>query len=402
MDILVVGSGAREHVICNKLLESKQVRDVYCLPGNYGMKKDGIKLVDINQFEFDEIIKFVEDKQITFTVVGPEDVLVRGIVDEFKKHNLLIFGPTKIAAQLEGSKEFAKKIMYNAKIPTATYKIFTNIKDINEYLNNVEFPIVIKKNGLAAGKGVAIAENIVEAKMVCHNFLDSENTEIIIEKFLEGKEFSAMYFVQGMNIYPMPFSQDYKRAFDKDKGPNTGGMGAFAPLAHMDSKDRNEADKIINSVLLEMNRQNIEFMGILYAGLIKTKSGIKVIEFNVRFGDPETEVVLPLLKTDLAVNLYEMLHKNKTHLIWDDQHVNIGVVFATSGYPGKPKTIKLNDSEQLQDLNVFYSSLNENMCASGRAFVIVNSEINIKKARETIYKKIPMFTNFFCRKDIGK
>ncbi|GKQ42598.1 phosphoribosylamine--glycine ligase [Companilactobacillus sp. RD055328] len=402
MNILVIGSGAREHTICRKLLESPEVGDVYCLPGNFGMKNNGIKLVHINPFEFEEVIDFTKNNSITYTVVGPEDVLVAGIVDEFKKNNLLIFGPSKEAAQLEGSKDFAKQIMNSSNVATASSQTFGDINEALSYLSEVEYPIVIKKDGLASGKGVVIADNLEIANEVCSKFLNETGSTIIIEEYLDGEEISAMYFVQGLNSYPMPFSQDYKRAFDNGEGPNTGGMGAYAPLKQMGVEERKAADKIIEAVLVELNRRRIEFTGIIYAGLIKTNNGIKVIEFNVRFGDPETEVVLPLLESDLAVNILEILQEKKTKFIWNDRLSYVCVVNATKGYPSNPSKVKINAFPKLEKTKIFYSNLDSEERSSGRSFVIVGSGTNIKEAQEEVYKEVPEIPGFFYRKDIGK
>lgn len=305
--VLVVGNGAREHVLGRQLLKSNQVEKVYCAPGNPGMLESGIEIIPIGVTDFGKLVEFVQKQGIDLTVVGPEQPLQQGIIDYFSTAGLTIFGPTQAAAKLESSKEFAKKIMQEAGVPTASYVSYQDEATAIKGLAKNDYPLVIKSDGLAAGKGVVIPKSQKEATTTIHKMLGEhqfDTKSIIIEEFLTGQEFSLMAFIQDEQIIPMPLSQDHKAAYDGDEGPNTGGMGAYSPLQHFPSDLVNEGvEKIIRPIIRTLKKKNIAFCGILYAGLIMTDSGPKVIEFNVRLGDPETVVVLPQLQSDL----YEML-----------------------------------------------------------------------------------------------
>lgn len=341
MKILVIGSGGREDAICKTLLK-EPTNTVFCAPGNDGMRLSGIKTISIDEDDFSHLTNFVQTNNIDFTIVGPEEPLVNGIVDFFKERKLKIFGPNKKGAQIEGSKSFTKKIMADAKIATAKYQEFTKLEDAIEYLTNeADFPIVIKADGLAAGKGVYISQNLADAKNTVSELLDGHkfNTrKVVIEEFLLGEEFSLMAFVDHKRFYPMPIAQDYKKIYNDDQGPNTGGMGAICPVPNISTQITQQAiDEVLEPFVKELYQQGIKYTGIVYAGLILTKKGIKVIEFNARFGDPETEVVLPRLKTSLTEIIVSILnHKKISQIDWEENNLNLGVFAVSKGYPQKP------------------------------------------------------------------
>ena len=341
MKILVVGSGAREDAICKSLLKNSQ-NVVFCAPGNDGMKLSGIRTISIDEDDFERMANFAKTNNVDYTIVGPEEPLVNGISDFFKRQKLRIFGPTKAGAKIEGSKSFTKKLMADAGVPTAQYQEFTDLEPAVDYLDQeANFPIVIKADGLAAGKGVYIVQTKNEAVDIVQELLQGHkfNTHrIVIEEYLEGEEFSLMAFVDHKRFYPMPLAQDYKKIFEGDKGPNTGGMGAICPVQNISADVEAEAiDIVLKPFIHELYQQGIKYTGIIYAGLILTKSGIKVIEFNARFGDPETEVVLPRLKTDLSEIINSMLnHKKVSKVEWETTGLNFGVFAVSKGYPEKP------------------------------------------------------------------
>lgn len=415
MKILVVGSGAREDAICKSLLKNSD-NVVFCAPGNDGMKMAGIKTIAINEDDFDHLTKFVQTNNVDYTVVGPEEPLVNGIVDFFKRKKLRIFGPNKIGAQIEGSKSFTKKLMADAKIPTADYQEFTDLKQAHEYLKTkVSFPIVIKADGLAAGKGVYIVRILDDALEIVSELLDGHkfNTrKIVIEEFLEGEEFSLMAFVDHKRFYPMPLAQDYKKIFEDDKGPNTGGMGAVCPVANISSEiEQTAIETVLRPFVNELYQQGIKYTGIIYAGLILTKTGIKVIEFNARFGDPETEVVLPRLESDLSEMIDKILnHKKIVQVEWQTTGLNLGVFAVSKGYPQKPIFGNLGDKEIFKNcpLPVNYAAVRKEdhklYSNGGRLYLIQTSASNLTDAQRIIYQQLDQMdqTNIFYRRDIGK
>ena len=310
MKILIIGSGGREHAIARKILNSPKVTEVYCAKGNPGMLSDGIQVVNIAEDDHEGLISYVKEKNIAWTFVGPEIPLLNGIVDDFQAAGLKIFGPNKAAAMIEGSKEFAKKIMVDNAIPTADYEAFTNYEAACAYVKEKGAPIVIK----ADGKGVTVAMTLEEAlqalkEMMTDHRFGKSGDKVVVEEFLEGQEFSLLAFVRNENVYPMVIAQDHKRAFDEDKGPNTGGMGAYSPVPQIPEEMVDAAvERILKPAASGMMKNDTPFTGILYAGLIATNTGPKVIEFNARFGDPETQVVLPRLTSDLAEIIDDLLN----------------------------------------------------------------------------------------------
>ena len=301
--VLVIGSGGREHAIVDALSRSPQVEKIYCAPGNAGIAAQA-EIVPIKDTDVAALKAFAVEHNIDLTVVGPEAALAVGVVDEFRAAGLKIFGHTKSATRIESSKEFAKEIMVKYDVPTAGYQSFSDYQAALEYVSARPLPAVLKYDGLAAGKGVVIAETLEEADAALKSMLcDSAfgQGKVVVEDFLTGPEFSFMCFVDGEKVYPMPLAQDHKRAYDGDKGPNTGGMGAYTGLPFVTEEDKQYAyENVLCKTASAMVAEGCPLSGVLYGGLMKTPQGVKVIEFNARFGDPETEVVLPLIKSDMT------------------------------------------------------------------------------------------------------
>lgn len=394
--VLVIGNGAREHVLGRQLLKSSQVEKVYCAPGNPGMLESGIEIIPIGVSDFEGLVEFAQKQGIDLTIVGPEQPLQQGIVDYFSTAGLTIFGPTQAAAKLESSKEFAKKIMQEAGVPTASYVSYQDEATAIKGLAKNSYPLVIKSDGLAAGKGVVIAKNQEEATTTIHKMLGEhqfDSKSIIIEEFLTGQEFSLMAFIQDEQIIPMPLSQDHKAAYDGDEGPNTGGMGAYSPLQQFPSDLVNEGvEKIIRPIIRTLKKKNITFCGILYAGLIMTDSGPKVIEFNVRLGDPETVVVLPQLQSDLYEMLQGLLHHQVPVVKWQKDQVYLGVVISSQTYPqASARGVELADFNYLpSNITVNYAgvSCNQNgqlISNGGRILCLTTRAGNITKAQAILY-----------------
>lgn len=411
MKLLIIGSGGREHAIAKKMLNSPQVTDVYCAKGNPGMRNDDIQLVDIAEDDHEKLITFAKEHAIDWTFVGPEIPLLNGIVDDFQAAGLKIFGPNKAAAMIEGSKEFAKKIMVDNDIPTADYEAFTDYQTACDYVREKGAPIVIKADGLAAGKGVTVAMTLDEAlqalkeMMTDHRFGESGD-KVVVEEFLDGEEFSLLAFVKNEKVYPMVISQDHKRAYDDDQGPNTGGMGAYSPVPQISNEMvENAVEKILKPAATGMMKNDTPFTGILYAGLIATEAGPKVIEFNARFGDPETQVVLPRLASDLAQVIDSLLKDQEPELIWSDQAA-VGVVLAAEGYPNdyqKGMAVPSFDDQ----VTVYYAGVTEEQGATkasgGRVLLVEAEADSIEAAQTKVYQALNEAdtTGYFYRKDIG-
>ena len=312
MKVLVIGSGAREHAIAHALMRGGSVSGVTVAPGNPGMELDGIRTTQINPSNHAALIDFVKNNGYDWVFVGPEVPLIEGIVDDFAGAGIKAFGPSKAAAQIEGSKDFAKQLMERHNIPTAKYQTFDDLERSTAYVREHGAPIVIKADGRFGNAGA----------------------KVVIEDFLEGQEFSLMSFVNGTDFWPMPISQDHKRAYDGDKGPNTGGMGAYSPVPQIGQDVVDTAiETIVKPTVQAMSDEGTPFTGILYAGLIATADGPKVIEFNARFGDPETEVVLPKLTSDLGAGISALLNGETPEFTWDNDNATLGVVLAADGYP---------------------------------------------------------------------
>lgn len=338
MKVLVIGSGGREHALLWKLSQSPSVTDVYVVPGNDGMS-DVASLIPIKGNE--DIIDFARLMQVDLTVAGPETVLTEGLADEFEKRGMAFFGPSKAAARIEGSKGFAKALMKKYGIPTAAYETFDDEEKAIAYLKaNDTYPIVIKADGLASGKGVIIAQSEEEAIDTVKDMLEGHTfsgagRSVVIEEFMEGEEASMLCFCDGTNVVPMISAQDHKRIFDFDKGPNTGGMGAYAPAPVMTKEMCEEVNvRILRPIVAAMKKEGYPFKGCLYAGLMITSEGPKVVEFNCRFGDPETEAVLPLFDGDLARVMLDCVHGTLSDeaVVWKNA-CTVDVVLASEGYP---------------------------------------------------------------------
>ncbi|HEL9626253.1 TPA: phosphoribosylamine--glycine ligase [Streptococcus suis] len=415
MKLLVVGSGGREHAIAKKLLESEQVEQVFVAPGNDGMTLDGIELVNIGISEHSAIINFAKENDVAWTFVGPDDALAAGIVDDFEQAGLKAFGPSRLAAELEWSKDFAKQIMVKYGIPTAAFGTFSNFEEAKAYIEEQGAPIVVKADGLALGKGVVVAETVEQAveaarEMLLDNKFGDSGARVVIEEFLAGEEFSLFALVNGDQFYILPTAQDHKRAFDGDQGPNTGGMGAYAPVPHLPQSVVDTAvDTIVKPILEGMIAEGRSYLGVLYAGLILTDQGPKVIEFNARFGDPETQIILPRLTSDFAQNIDDILHKRPTQLTWLDSGVTLGVVLASNGYPlDYEKGVELPAKTE-GDITTYYAGARfaENSRAllsnGGRVYMLVTTADTVQDAQEKIYSELKNqdTTGLFYRTDIG-
>lgn len=413
MKLLVIGSGGREHAICRKLLEDPQVDAVFCAKGNPGMQKDGVQLVDIAEDNHPALIQFVKEHQIDWTFVGPEIPLLNGIVDDFQAAGLKIFGPNQQAAMIEGSKDFAKQLMRDYHIPTAKYQTFSDFEAAKAYVLENGAPIVIKADGLAAGKGVVVAMTEQEAlealeDMLLDHKFGASSAKVVVEEFLDGEEFSLLSFVKENEVYPMVIAQDHKRIFDGDKGPNTGGMGAYSPVPQIpESMVQTAIKEIVQKAADGMVDRKTPFTGILYAGLIATKEGPKVIEFNARFGDPETQVVLPRLKTSLAQIIDDLLNNRQPDITWYD-FATLGVVVAAPGYPADyEKNIVLPEMQNTEEQTVYYAGVTtkeEQLVSSGgRVFLVTSQGNNLADAQQKAYEYLNRYdlSQFFYRKDIG-
>ncbi|MDC2865239.1 MULTISPECIES: phosphoribosylamine--glycine ligase [unclassified Bacillus (in: firmicutes)] len=412
MNVLVIGRGGREHALAWKFAGSKQVETVYVAPGNEGMK-DVATPVAIDENNFDALIAFAKENNVDLTFVGPEIPLMNGIVDRFEEAGLRVFGPNKAAAVIEGSKAFTKELMKKYDIPTAAYETFTNYEEAVAYIEDVGAPIVIKADGLAAGKGVTVAMTLEEALQAVKEMLQDvkfgeASKKVVIEEFLDGQEFSLMAFVNGTTVYPMVIAQDHKRAFDGDKGPNTGGMGAYSPVPQIPQSAVEQAiETILYPTAAAMIQEGRSFTGILYAGLILTSEGPKVIEFNARFGDPETEVILPRLESDLVDVCNHVLDGEELSLEWSEEAV-IGVVLASKGYPESyEKGTVIKGIETLEDVIVFHSGTDmkdgEFVTNGGRVLFVACREKDLQTAKDKVYKEIAKIESdgLFYRNDIG-
>ena len=409
MKILIIGRGGREHALAWKVSKSPLVKELYCAPGNPGMAQLST-LVDINETDYQKLLDFSIDNQIDLTICGPEVPLIDGIVDLFKKHNQKIFGPRSNAAIIEGSKDFAKELMEKYNIPTAAYQTFTDYKEASSYVNEQGAPIVIKYDGLAAGKGVVVALTLEEADIALRDMLlDTKYGEgkVVIEEFLEGPEFSLMALVNGDIVIPLDIAQDHKRAYDNDLGPNTGGMGAYSSVPIISKAD---IDYAIQNIMIPtakaMVKEGRSFTGLLYGGLIKTRQGPKVIEFNARFGDPETEVILPRLKTDLVEVILELLNSKIVELNWDSKQT-VGVVLASKGYPSTyEKGYEISNLENVENTIFHMGTKSEDgliKTNGGRVLFVVGSGDNLKAAQTDAYQAVRKINcdNLFYRTDIG-
>lgn len=409
MRVLVVGAGGRCHAILDALKKSKHNLELYCAPGNAGIASIA-HIVDIKETNVEALKGFALQNKIDLTVVGPEIALAAGIVNEFNKAGLKIFGPTKEAAQIETSKAYAKALMKKYHIPTAGYEVFSDYNQAIDYVRGHTLPIVLKYDGLAAGKGVVIATRLEEAEATLKDMLIDDkfgSSSVVIEDYLEGPEFSFMCFVSGADVYPLEVSQDHKRAYNNDLGPNTGGMGAYSGVPIISDSDKEYTlKKIMEPTALALIKEGCPFKGVLYGGLMKTKDGIKVIEFNARFGDPETEVVLPKLKNDLFDVFCDIIDGNKVNLAFDPMYY-LGVVLASKGYPGSYEKGYL--IEGLEDVDGIVYHMGTKLEAGkyytngGRVLIVVAKGNTLLEAQQNANREASKIksSNLFYRTDIG-
>jgi phosphoribosylamine--glycine ligase len=419
MKILVIGSGGREHAITWSAARSKKAEKIFCAPGNPGTAELA-ENVDIKADDIEGLLKFALENKIDLTIVGPEVPLVMGIVDLFAENGLKAFGPSEDGAQMEGSKVFTKNLFKKYNIPTADFGEFDSSTAAIAYIKaNKKYPMVVKADGLAAGKGVIIAKNELEAitavaDIMTRKIFGGAGDRVVIEEFLEGEEASILAFTDGETVLPLPASQDHKRIFDDDKGPNTGGMGAYAPAPVITPEIlKIIMDKILYPTVKALKSEGIIYKGILYAGIMMTASGPKVLEYNVRFGDPETQAVLPLLKTDLIdLCMASIDGKLKDINLEIEDRAAINVVLASKGYPGEyEKGKEITGFEKLKDVRdiiVFHAGTaliaGKIVTAGGRVLNVTALGGDIKDAVEKVYKYVDSisFEGVYYRKDIGK
>ncbi|NLK94459.1 MAG: phosphoribosylamine--glycine ligase [Clostridiales bacterium] len=413
MNLLLIGSGGREHAIAWKLSKSPKVSKIYVAPGNGGTAFEN-KCENVNITDLDELVTFAKEHNIYLTVVGPEDPLTKGITDKFKANGLRIFGPDKRGAELEGSKSFSKEFMKKYGVKTAEYEVFTEVEPALAYLDKCKYPIVIKADGLAAGKGVAICETLAEAKNAINDYMVNDifkgaGQKVVIEEFLDGIEASILSICDGNTIIPFISAKDHKQIYDGGHGPNTGGMGVLAPNPFVTEEVMNDFKENIMAKTLEgIKKEGFDFKGIIFFGLMITKKGTYLLEYNVRMGDPETQSVLSLMESDLFEVIEAALDEKlfETEIKWKNE-VCINVVLASEGYPGNfvkgydisiDPTIK--DRVFLAGAKVEDGVLKTN---GGRVLSVVGSGKTVEDARNEAYKNIELvnFKDAYCRKDIG-
>lgn len=409
MKVLVVGGGGRCHAIVDALSRSARVGKIYCAPANAGIAAQA-EAVAIKDTDVEGLKRFALENAIDLTVVGPEAALAVGIVDTFREAGLRIFGHTRAAARIETSKEFAKELMAKYDIPTAGYRAFSSYDEARAYVASRPLPAVLKYDGLAAGKGVVIAETMEDADAALRDMLLDDRFgegRVVVEDYLEGPEFSFMCFVDGERLYPMPLSQDHKRAFDGDNGPNTGGMGAYTRLPFVTEEiERFAFEKIMVPTARAMVAEGCPLSGVLYGGLMLTRDGVKVIEFNARFGDPETEVVLPRLKSDIVDIFCAVADGGEASPEWHD-FATLGIVLASKGYPGAyEKGHAIGGLDRVEGTVYHMGTRTEGdrvVTAGGRVLFVVGKGATLAEARERALADVARIEcdNLFHRNDIG-
>ena len=416
MNIGLIGSGGREHALCKKIRESDLVNKIICFPGNAGTSKFATN-VKVDILNFQEILKLIKFYKIDYVVVGPEEPLVLGIVDFLRKNKIKVFGPSKYAAKLEGSKAFMKKICENHKIPTAKFKICLKKADIKKFLNKCSLPIVVKADGLAAGKGVSICKTKKEVIKISSEILNGKfesSRKVILEEFLKGEEASYFIVVDNNTFKFFGSAQDHKRVFENDLGPNTGGMGAYSPAPIITKKlEKKIIVKIIKPTLRALKNKGSPYSGILYVGLMIKNSEPYLIEYNIRMGDPECQVILPRLKSDLIKIIIDTVSNKlrKTKIEWN-RNKCMTIVLCSKGYPGKYKNnvniynlekIKLKKNEFIYHAGTKFNNKNEIVSNGGRVLNVTSSGLKYRTIRKKIIKIIKKinWNNGFFRKDIG-
>lgn len=418
MKVLIVGGGGREHAIALKVSQSPLVTKIYCAPGNAGIEEVG-QCIPIGVMEFDKLADFAATKKIDLTIIGPDDPLVGGITDVFLAKGLRVFGPRKNAAILEGSKAFSKDLMKKYNIPTAAYETFENPKDAIEYLSSCSYPIVLKADGLALGKGVLICNNFNEAKtgvgeIMIEKKFGASGDRLVVEEFMTGREVSVLAFCDGTDISIMTSAQDHKRALDDDKGLNTGGMGTFSPSPFYTREiDEFCQENIYKPTMAAMKKEGRDFVGILFFGLMLTEKGPKVLEYNARFGDPETQVVLPRMQNDI-IEVFEACIDGtlKAIQLEFEDNAAVCVILASKGYPGeytKGYVIEgLDHFKEKEGYYAFHSGTANTpkgiVTNGGRVLGITATGMNLRRARENAYNATEWvaFENKYMRSDIGK
>lgn len=407
MKVLVIGGGGREHVLAHKLNQSPLVTEIFAIPGNDAMSTVAKVHSEIAETNHEAIVTFAKEQQIDWVIIGPEQPLTDGLADKLHSESIKVFGPNQAAAQIEGSKLFAKQLMAKYDIPTAEYKEITNKQSAMDYIQSCEYPVVLKKDGLAAGKGVIIANNYDEAVAGIDELYPQEEGIVVFEQFLEGEEFSLMTFVNG--DYAVPFdciAQDHKRAYDLDQGPNTGGMGAYCPVPHI-GKDilQQTNDRIAQPIAKALVEEGYQFFGVLYIGAIITEEGPKVIEFNARFGDPEAQVLLTRMESDLMQHIIDLDNKQPLQFKWKDDAV-VGVMLASKGYPGSYDKGKKVSGFSL-DGRYFVSGLKqvdgEYITSGGRVILALGEGSDIATAKSNAYTAVEQIESdaLFYRNDIS-
>ncbi|SDO56251.1 phosphoribosylamine--glycine ligase [Alkalicoccus daliensis] len=418
MNILLVGGGGREHALAWKLADSDMVDEIIVAPGNDAIAQIlECRVEDVAMDDHEGLVQLAKEEEVELAIIGPEAPLVAGLSDKLNEAGIRVFGPSKAAAQLEGSKQFAKDIMKKYQIPTAAFESFTDKEKAIAYVKQQGAPIVIKADGLAAGKGVTVAETEAEALEAVEQMMEEKafgeaGSSVVIEECLVGEELSFMAFVHGTTVVPMVTAQDHKRAFDGDKGPNTGGMGAYSPVPHLDGEwEKKAEEEILRPMAEAMVKEGNPFTGILYAGLMITEEGPKVIEFNTRFGDPEAQVILPRLKSDLVGVLLDVLDGKEVTLDWSE-NACAGVVLASEGYPGSyekgvPFTLPMTRSEETQQFFHAGSKVNSEQVGwktnGGRVFLLSTQAPTLEEAFDMTYQVLNQksWDGLFYRSDIG-
>ncbi len=417
MKVLVVGSGGREHTLVWKIAQSSLVDQIYAAPGNAGISEQA-ECMDISQTDIKGLLSFAKKTEIDLTVVGPEAPLAAGIVDVFNSEGLTVFGPTATAAEIESSKAFAKDLMHKYGVPTADYRSFTSYEDALRYVRETGAPIVIKADGLAAGKGSIVAmteEEAVDAldRIIRKREFGDSGNKVVVEEFMEGEEASVLALTDGSCVIPLAPAQDHKRIFDGDRGPNTGGMGAYAPAPVMTSEIMGKVvDEVLIPTLRGLRSEGRPYKGVLYAGLMFTSDGPKVVEFNCRFGDPESQVVLPLIESDLVDLIMATIEGNLSGMKLEEKDATaVCVVMASKGYPGKYvkglEITGLDSVKKLPDVMVFHAGTafdgDSIVTNGGRVLGVTALGSDIKEAVSNVYSGVNMinFEGAYCRKDIA-